>query len=298
MATYSSLLDKKRIRSFVFPQMLKNPFKKDAIKLPALGWIEMIKHRPMPDGFDLKQARIVKKPSGYYVMLSLQADLDVPEPLPHGHAVGIDLGLLSFLATSDNLTIDRPKFLTSKYGKLKSLQRKLKNKVKGSSNWQKAAYRVARLHETISNTRSDWHFKIAHLLCDQADSIYAEDLNLKAMSRGMLCEHTLDAGFGQFLNILSWVCWKRGKYFTKVDPNGTSQICPSCGVNTGKKSLSQRRHVCDHCGFEADRDVAAAMVIRDRGTAPGLGVVQTVEDNSSGDKQLSRTARRSSKASA
>ena len=110
----------------------------------------------------------------------------------------------------------------------------------------------------------------AHHLCDEADVIFAEDLNLKAMSAGMLSKHTLDAGFGQFLNILNHVCFKRGKHFSKVDPNGTSQICPNCGTHTGKKELSERVHECSECGYKTDRDVAAAQVVKQRGdTAVG-----------------------------
>lgn len=86
-------------------------------------------------------------------------------------------------------------------------------------------------------------------------------------SRGMLAKHCLDAAWGSFLEILSWVCWKRGVYFAKVDPNGTSQTCPQCGTYTGKKKLSERVHVCHECGYTTDRDVAAAMVVEQRGLA-------------------------------
>ena len=97
------------------------------------------------------------------------------------------------------------------------------------------------------------------------------DLNLKAMSKGMLCKHTLDAGFGQFLSILSWVCWKRGVYFAKVDPNGTSQTCPRCDAHA-PKDLSVRVHSCPECRYTTLRDVAAAQVIVGRGvSAAGQG---------------------------
>jgi putative transposase len=75
------------------------------------------------------------------------------------------------------------------------------------------------------------------------------------------------AAWGSFLEILSWVCWKRGVYFAKVNPNGTSQTCPQCGTHTGKKKLSERVHVCHECGYTTDRDVAAAMVVEQRGLA-------------------------------
>ena len=68
-------------------------------------------------------------------------------------------------------------------------------------------------------------------------------------------------GFGQFLNILSHICFKRGVYFAKVDAHGTSQTCPKCQTHTGKKELSERVHKCPECGYETNRDVAAAQVV-------------------------------------
>ncbi|MFB2975650.1 RNA-guided endonuclease InsQ/TnpB family protein [Microseira sp. BLCC-F43] len=85
----------------VFPQFKTNPVKGDLIKLPELGWVKIRLSRPVPDGFKLKQVRIVKKASGYFAMLSLQCDVQVPDATPHGHPVGIDLGIQKFLATSD-----------------------------------------------------------------------------------------------------------------------------------------------------------------------------------------------------
>ena len=220
----------------------------------------MRQSRPIRSGFELKQVRIVKRASGWYAMLTLKIEVNVPSPMAHGEPLGIDLGLQKFLATSTGKLIPRPKFFVSLQSKLKSLQRNMSKKKKGSSNWKKAAKKVALLHEHISNSRKDFHYKIANQLCDEAGMIFAEDLNLKAMSRGMLRKHTIDAGFGQFLSILEFVCWKRGVYFARVDPNLTSQTCPACQTITGKKKLSQRIHICE-CGYQTDRDVAAAQVV-------------------------------------
>lgn len=253
-----------RMRSFLFPQMGVNPVQGNTLKLPKIGTVKIRLSRPIPDGFELKQVRIVKKASGWYAMLSLQCDVNVPDAMPHGHALGIDLGLLSFLATSDNETIARPKFFVERGRKLKLLQKRVSRKKLGSNNWRKASAKVSRLHEHISNTRKDFHFKTAHHLCDQAGMIFAEDLNLKAIAKGMLCKHTLDAGFGQFLDILKWVCAKRNVYFAKVDAKNTSQICPNCQTHTGKKDLSERIHDCE-CGYKTDRDVAAAQIVMQRG---------------------------------
>ena len=251
-----------------------NPVQGNKLKLPKIGVVKMRLSRPIPDGFELKQVRVVRRASGWYAMLILQMDVDVPDRTPHGEPVGIDLGLLSFLATSTGELVNRPKFFVALQGQLKSLQQKLKHKKKGSSNWRKLQNRIAGLHEHISNTRKDFHFKLAHYLCDSAGMIFAEDLNLKALSRGMLCKHTLDAGWGQFLNILKWVCWKRDVYFALVDPKGTSQTCPQCQTVTGKKDLDTRVHECPNCGYITSRDVAAAQVVVARGC---VAVGHTVE---------------------
>lgn len=268
-----------RMRSFVFPQMSITDVVGDYIDLPKIGKVKMILSRPIPQGVELKQARIVRRASGYFVMLSLQCDVKIPNVFPHGQPVGIDLGLNAFVATSQGELIARPRFFVDASRKLKLLQRRLKHKKKGSRNWYKLNQKIALLHEYISNSRKDWHFKTAHHLCNSAEMIFAEDLNLKAMSRGMLCKHTLDAAFGQFLSILQWVCWKRDVYFSKVDCRGTSQICPICDADT-PKDLSVRVHACQECQYQTDRDVAAAQVVRKRGvlsiSAEGQSVLQNV----------------------
>jgi putative transposase len=254
-----------RSRSFVFPQMLKNFVSTEGIKLPQLGLVKVRWSREIPDLFQVKQARIVRKASGYFVMLSLSADVNVPEAIPHGEPIGIDVGLEYFLSTSDGEQIKRPKFFNSLQRKLKLLQRRLKNNKKVSSNRSKLNQRIARLHQRIADTRRDWHFKTAHHLCDRTGTIFVEDLNFLIMAKGMLGKHTLDAGLGQFTNqILPWVCFKRDVYYGKVDAYGTSQTCPDCGARV-KKDLSVRMSDCPECGATKPRDIAAAQVICARG---------------------------------
>lgn len=252
-----------RMRSFSFPQLGKNPLGQGRIKLPSLGWVAIRQSRPYPDGFVVKQARVVKRASGYYVMLSFQADIAIPDPPLVGHVVGVDVGLEYFLSTSDGLQVERPKFFVDLQRKLKSLQRRLKRKQIGSANWRKVQAQVARLHEQIANTRKDFHFKQAHKLCDVADVIVVEDLNLIGLSRGILGKHMLDAGHGQFLNsVLPWVAFKRGKAAVKEDARGSSQECPACGTVV-KKNLADRWHQCS-CGCSIPRDVASGIVLRNK----------------------------------
>ena len=270
-----------RMRSFLFPQMQKNCISDEGIKLPQLGLVKVRWSREIPELFTVKQARIVRKASGYFVLLSLEADVSIPEVPFHGHSIGIDVGLEYFLSSSNGLQIKRPRFFEELHRKLKSLQRRLKTKQTGSSNWQKLCLKIARIHQRIADHRKDWHFNVAHQLCDQADSIFVEDLDFRIMAKGFLAKHSLDAGLGQFTNqILPWVCWKRDVYYGKVDPRRTSQECPDCGAEV-KKDLSVRIHHCLSCGSTKPRDIAAAQVINTRGqrgmeTACGVEVTGAV----------------------
>jgi len=269
--------NKYRLRSFVFPQLNKNPISVNSIKLPGLKSVKWRMSRPIPDGFAIKQARIIRKASGYFVMLSLQLNVDVPNPLPHGHPRGLDLGFNKFVATSDGKEIKRPRFLKTLQYKLTLLSRRLRKKQKGSNNRHKLNQKIARLYKRIFDTRKDWHFKLSHQLVQDAGMIFVEDLNFVSWQRGILSKHSADAGFGQFIQILEWVCWKTDTYFAKVNKDGTSQTCPNCGTHTGKKTLDVRVHHCHECGYTTTRDVAASQEVRNRGlNALGHSVAQNV----------------------
>ncbi|WP_017306981.1 RNA-guided endonuclease InsQ/TnpB family protein [Spirulina subsalsa] len=245
------------------------------LKMPLLGEVKFVKSRDIPEGFKIKQVQVIKKASGYYVNVAIELDVNIPTPIPHGHALGIDVGIQSMLATSDGLILPRPKFLDKARRKIKLLQRRLRNKNKGSNKWQKLQHRIALLHEAVANRRKDYYFKLAHQLCDGVGMVFVEDINFTAWSRGLFCKQSLDMGLGQFFTILEYVCSQTDTYFAKVNKDYTSQVCPECGTHTGKKELSQRVHSCSECGYTVDRDVAASMIVKQRGlTAVGAPVVK------------------------
>ncbi|MFK8184473.1 MAG: RNA-guided endonuclease InsQ/TnpB family protein [Phormidesmis sp.] len=252
-------------RSFLFPQFNQSPVIGNQIKLPKLGLMPIVLHRPIPDRFGVKTVRVIRKHIGWYATLCIQADVSIPDVAPHGHSIGIDVGLEYFLSTSDGLQVERPRFFGKLHRQLELLQRRLKNKQSRSNNRAKLIKRIGRVYEQIAASRLDWQFKLAHKLCDNAKSIFVEDLDFRVMAKGMLGKHTLDAGLGQFVNqVLPWVCFKRGVFYGKVDPRGTSQECPDCG-ETVRKDLSVRVHRCGECGSIKPRDIAAAQVINARG---------------------------------
>jgi putative transposase len=263
-------------RSFLFPQFKENPVVGSKIRLPKIGEMPIVLHRSIPDEFDVKTVRVIRKHSGWYVTLCLQCDVNIPDVLPHGNALGIDVGLSYFLSTNDGEQIDRPRFFGKLQRKLELLQRCLKRKQNRSKARAKLIQKIGKVYEQMAASRLDWQFKLAHHLCDRAGMIFVEDLDFRIMAKGMLGKHTLDAGLGQFVNqVLPWVCFKRGVYYGKVDPKGTSQICPDCGVKV-KKDLSVRTHECDECGSVKPRDVASGQVICARGLS-GLQIASGAE---------------------
>jgi putative transposase len=210
----------------------------------------------------------------WYVIVTIQSDVSVPDVPVHGRAIGIDLGLERFITSSDGSYVERPKFFKSLQSRLKVLQRRAARKQKRSKNWEKAQIEVAKLHHHIANRRKDFHLKNAHKLCDQAQTVFAvseagarlraTNLNTVGLNRGMLRKECVDASFGAFLSLLEWVCWKRGVYFEKVNPNGTSQTCPSCQASVSK-TLGDRLHSCPKCQYQTHRDHAAAQMVLIRG---------------------------------
>jgi putative transposase len=263
-----------QFKSLLFPQFKENPVTNLHLKLPKLGTIPVNLHRPIPTGFVVKQVRILRKADRWYASISLQCDVSIPDPTPHGHPIGVDIGLEKFLATSDGVLVKPPKFFKSLQSELKLLQRRLSRKQKRSKNYEKQRIKVARLHHHIDNIRKDFHYKQAHALCDAGDMVFMEDLDYRVSAKGMFGKHMLDAAFGQFRTTVKYVCWKRGKFFAEVDARGTSQECPECGGEV-KKDLSVRIHDCPHCGYRTDRDVASGQVIRNRGTKLVSTVGQT-----------------------
>ena len=235
------------------------------LKLSKIGEIEVILHRPITDGFAIKQVTLVKKADGWYASFSLE-DGTVPDPLPVDEvksAVGIDVGLEKFLATSDGQAVKIPQFYQKSQGRLARQQRQLARMERGSKNYQQQANKVACLHLHVARERKQFHYQVAHWLCDQYDLIAFENLNIKGLVRTRLAKSILDAAWGSFLNILQAVAVKRGKWAIGDDPRGTSIECSSCGERV-EKTLRDRVHDCPHCRLIIDRDWNSGINILNR----------------------------------
>lgn len=255
-----------RYRSFTFPQMKQDCVKGKFINLPKIGLVKLIQHRLLPDGFKIKTATVTRKVDGWYVTLSLE-DASVPVLTPDTptleNTIGIDMGLKSFLVDDSGNDESIPQHYRKAEKRLKRLQRSLSRKKKGSNRRQKAIKRVAKTHLKVANQRKDFHYKIAKKLLSQGKHVAHEKLNIKGIARTRLAKSTHDAGWGQFLSILSIKAERAGLFTIAVNPNSTSQDCSNCGHKV-KKELSDRWHSCPNCGCSLDRDHNAAINIKHR----------------------------------
>src|SRR5919199_5742912 len=234
----------------------------NTLRIPKIGSIPVIIHRPIPDGFVLKTATICFKADGHYVSISAE-DETVPESKPLGEvksAVGIDLGLKAFLATSSGEFVPVSQVYRKAQAHLARQQRELAKKKDSSNNRLKAKSRVAKIHQRIARQREMFHYQVAHWLCRNYDLIAVEDLNIRGLARTKLAKSIYDVAWGRFITILETVVVKYGVHLVKVSPHNTSQNCSGCETKV-PKTLSVRLHQCPKCGLEMDRDENAAINI-------------------------------------
>ncbi|MEH1863678.1 MAG: transposase [Nostoc sp.] len=258
---------KGQYKTFTYPQFKKEHFQNDKITLSKIGTVKVIIHRQVPKSFDIKTVSVTKKADGYYVTLSLE-DKTVPTIKPDFNAnniIGIDVGLIDFIVTSDDDRIAAPKFLRKAERKLKSAQRRVSRRRKGSNRRKKAIQKLGKQHKKVADTRKDFHFKTANKLLKKYDVIAVEKLNIKGLAKSRLAKSVNDAGWGQFISILTVKAENAGLKVIAINPNGTSQECSSCGTKV-IKPLSERMHRCPSCKISLCRDLNASINIKARGT--------------------------------
>ena len=239
------------------------------LKLPKVGSVRVRQHKRIPADWKLKSVTVEHCSSGKYtVSVLFEYETQAPEPVAPVNIVGLDYSSHDFYASSDGTHANYPRFYRQMEDKLAREQRKWSHMVKGSNNWAKQKRKVAKIYERIRNMRQDWLHKTANRLAAQYDTVAVEDLNMQAMSRRLkLGKSTLDNGFGMFRAMLAYKLEEQGKLFVTIGKwCPSSQLCSACGYqNPDTKDLSLREWTCSACGTWYDRDVNAAINIRNEG---------------------------------
>ena len=180
--------------------------------------------------------------------------------------VGIDLGLIKLIATTDNEPVDPPKYFRKSEKKLKKAQRNLSRKQKGSMNRKEARVRVAEINIHISNQRNDFSQKLSRKLVNNHNFIAYEDLDIANMMKShKLAKSIADASWGELINNTIYKAERAGKYCIKVNPRNTSKTCSYCGNIMEELSLDIREYNCSKCGLIIDRDSNAAVNVLNAG---------------------------------
>ena len=176
----------------------------------------------------------------------------------------IDLGLKSFLVTSDNQEIENPRYFRKSQAQLKTAQRRLSKKQKGSNRRKKQKLKVAKIHQKTANQRSHFLHQITNQLINENDVIVIEDLNVKGMVKNRkLAKSISDASFAMFRQQLTYKCDWYGKELIIADRfYPSSKTCSCCGQVKKTLTLSQRTYACDNCGLVIDRDLNASLNLK------------------------------------
>ena len=240
------------------------------IKLPKLGAVKT-RHFNMPKEYKLFNITVEKTNTGkYYASICIETEV---QPLPKTEKqIGFDLGLVDLLIGSDGTRFERPKFdylykdkLAREQRKLSKMRTKLeraKLNLDECKNYQKQKYRVAKLHEHVSNCAKDFNHKLSRKLVEEYDLIAMEDLNVKGLVKDHKLAYSIaDVRWSQLLNFIRYKCLWYGKEFKQIDRfYASSKICSCCGTYHKDivNSLSVREWTCPDCGAHHDRDMNAA----------------------------------------
>lgn len=257
-----------RYNSFCYPQSGFALIGKE-LKLSKIGYIRIKMHRPIVG--EIKTCTVKRNVSGDWTV-SFSCEVNVEAKADTEEAIGIDMGLESFATLSNEQKIENPRFFKKGEKILAKAQRKLSKLEKGTKERKKQGKVVAKIHEKIGNQRKDFCHKESKKIIDRYQYICVEELNVKKMIVGSFLAKSIgDVSWNQFLQFLSYKAAEAGRKIGFVNPAYTTQDCYKCGYRE-KKELSERQHLCKHCGYCTNRDFNAAQNILALGL-DGLGVI-------------------------
>jgi len=260
-AKFPTFHKKRNRQSFQCPQKVK--VDKKGLWLPKFKEpISIVLHRPFHG--KIKTVTISKTPTDkYFASILVDMPIVIPAKQPINNPVGIDLGIKSFIVTSEGVKFDNPKYLQRSIDRLKILQRRASKKVKGSHNRKKANKQVAVLYEKVTNQRNDFLHKLSDAITKQFDTICIENLQVANMVKNHhLARAITDCGWSLFTDMLEYKSEWRGVNLIRIgtfDPS--TKLCSVCGSINKELTLADRVWTCSDCGTVLDRDVNAAVNI-------------------------------------
>lgn len=236
--------------------------------LPKAKAVKIKQHRQIPQDYKLKSVTVSRTPSGkYYASVLFEYEIQV-KPIDPAMFLGLDFSMKELYIASDGSSACYPRYYRIALNKLAKEQRKLSKMQKGSNNRNKQRIKVALLHEKVANQRKDFLHKQSRQITNAYDLVCIEDLNMQSMSQALnFGKSVSDNGWGMFTTFLQYKLDEVGKQLIKIDKFfASSQICSLCGYkNSETKDLSVREWDCPECGTHHDRDVNAAINIRNEG---------------------------------
>ena len=253
------------------------------VKVPKMEPIKAVIHRKI-DG-KVKSITLSKDCCGDYwasVLYENDEAEAAPETAVHeSQILGLDAGLKTFCTCSNGNKVKSPKPLKRAMKKLKKAQRALSRKKKGSKNREKARKRLAKLHRKVARIRADFNHKTSRRLVDENQALIFETLRIKNMMKNHhLAGAIADAGWGEFIRQCEYKAKREGKLFVKINTFfPSSKLCSHCLKKLPALGLSTRSWVCPYCGTHHDRDINAALNIKQEGIrnlkAAGLTVLRS-----------------------
>jgi putative transposase len=204
-----------------------------------------------------KTVTVSREADGWYACFSC-ADVPV-QPLPAtDQETGMDLGLEAFATLSDGTRIVHPGWYRKAERALKTAQRRVSRRKKGSHRRRKAIALLATAHQQVRRQRADFHYTAARALVRSTDVIDHEDVQTANLVRNPhRAKSSTDAGWAAVLAILTYTAACAARAVIVVNPAFTSQNCCGCGVVV-QKGLSVRWHAGPECGTRLHRDQNAA----------------------------------------
>lgn len=239
------------------------------LKLPKIvDLIKVKQHRQIPEDYKIKSVTVSQTPSGkYYASILCEYENQV-QTAELKDFLGLDFSMKELYKDSNGNEPCYPRYYRQAEKRLKREQRKLSLMEKDSSNRNKQRIKVAKLHEKVANQRKDFLHKQSRQITNAYDCVCIEDLNMKAMSQALnFGKSVSDNGWGMFTAFLKYKLEEQGKRLVKIDKFfASSQLCNVCGYkNTKTKDLSVRAWDCPECGTHHDRDINAAINIKNEG---------------------------------